>query len=76
VGGGWGSAALLQRIGDSAVRPRLVAEMEKNLDRRGGPESLLMTAAPDKEFIGKTLARIAQERGTSSIEAALTIIQK
>ena len=53
-----------------------MAEMEKNLDRRGGPESLLMTAAPDKEFIGKTLARIAQERGTSSIEAALTIIQK
>jgi N-acyl-D-amino-acid deacylase len=71
-----GSAALLQRIGDSAVRPRLMAEMQKNLDRRGGPESLLITAAPDKEFIGKTLARIAQQRGTSPIEAALTIIQK
>jgi N-acyl-D-amino-acid deacylase len=71
-----GSAALLQRIGDPAVRPRLMAEMQKNLDRRGGPESLLMTAAPDKEFIGKTLARIAHERGVSPIEAALIIIQK
>jgi N-acyl-D-amino-acid deacylase len=71
-----GSAALLQRIGDSAVRPRLMAEMQKNLDRRGGAESLLMTAAPDKEFIGKTLAGIAQERGTSPIEAALIILQK
>jgi N-acyl-D-amino-acid deacylase len=71
-----GSAALLQRIGDSSARPHLMAEMQKNLDRRGGPESLLMTASPDKEFVGKTLARIAQERGVSPIEAALTIIQK
>ncbi len=71
-----GSAALLQRIGDSAVRPRLMAEMQKNLDRRGGPDSLLMTAAPDKEFIGKTLAKIARERGASPVEAALIIIQK
>jgi N-acyl-D-amino-acid deacylase len=71
-----GSAALLQRIGDPAVRPRLMAEMQKNLDRRGGPESLLMTASPDKEFVGKTLARVAQERDVSPIEAALTIIQK
>ena len=53
-----------------------MAEMQKNLDRRGGPESLLMTASPDKEFTGKTLAKIAQERGVSPIEAALTIIQK
>ena len=53
-----------------------MAEMQKNLDRRGGPESLLMTASPDKEFTGKTLARVAQERGVSPIEAALTVIQK
>ena len=71
-----GSAALLQRIADPAVRPRLVSEMQKNLDRRGGPEALLMTAAPDKEFVGKTLAKVAQERGATPIEAALTIIQK
>jgi N-acyl-D-amino-acid deacylase len=71
-----GSAALLQRISDAQVRPRLVAEMQKNLDRRGGPDSLLMTAAPDKEFVGKTLATIAKERRVSPIEAALFIIQK
>ena len=53
-----------------------MAEMQKNLDRRGGPDSLLMTASPDKEFVGKTLAKIAKERGTSPIEAALLIIQK
>lgn len=71
-----GAAALLQRISDPAVRPRLMAEMQKNLDRRGGPQSLLLTASPDKEFVGKTLARIAQERGVSPIEAAFVIIQK
>jgi N-acyl-D-amino-acid deacylase len=71
-----GSAALLQRIGDPSVRPRLMAEMQKNLDRRGGPGSLLLTASPDKEFVGKTLAKIAQERGVSPIEAALIVIQR
>jgi N-acyl-D-amino-acid deacylase len=71
-----GSAALLQRIGDASVRPRLMAEMQKNLDRRGGPGSLLLTASPDKEFVGKTLAKIAQERGVSPIEAALIVIQR
>jgi N-acyl-D-aspartate/D-glutamate deacylase len=71
-----GSAALLQRIGDPSVRPRLMAEMQKNLDRRGGPGSLLLTASPDKEFVGKTLAKVAQERGVSPIEAALIVIQK
>jgi N-acyl-D-amino-acid deacylase len=71
-----GSAALLQRIGDPSVRPRLMAEMQKNLDRRGGPGSLLLTASPDKEFVGKTLAKIAQERGVPPIEAALVVIQR
>ena len=71
-----GNAALLRRIQDPAVRPRLLAEMQKNLERRGGPESLLMTDSPGKEFIGKTLAKIAQELHISPLDAALAIIQK
>jgi N-acyl-D-amino-acid deacylase len=71
-----GSVALLQRIDDPAGRGRLIADMQKNLDRRGGPQSLLITAAPDKEFIGKTLGNIAQENHLSPIEAAFTIVKK
>jgi len=71
-----GSAALLERIDDPAVQPRLTAEMQKNLDRRGGPASLLMTSAPDKEFIGKTLEQIAVQNHLSPIQAALMILRR
>jgi N-acyl-D-aspartate/D-glutamate deacylase len=71
-----GHAALLQRIDDPAVRPRLIAAMQKNLDDRGGPESLLITVAPDKEYTGKTLAAIAKEHQLSPIDAAFLIIKK
>lgn len=70
-----GRAALLRRMDDPAIRPRLVGEMQKNLDRRGGPGALLITASPDGDFVGKTLARIAQDRRVSPIEAALAIIR-
>ncbi|MGC1782224.1 MAG: D-aminoacylase [Acidobacteriaceae bacterium] len=71
-----GHADLLHRIDDQAVRPRLIAAMQKNLDDRGGPESLLVTVSPDKEFTGKTLAAIAKEHNLSPIDAALMIIKK
>ena len=71
-----GSAALLQRIDDPSVQPRLAAEMQKNLDRRGGPASLLMTSAPDHEFVDKTLQQIAEQNHLSPINAALMILRK
>lgn len=71
-----GRTALLRRIDDPQIRPRLIADMQKNLDDRGGPETLLITVAPDKEFMGKTLAAIAQEHKISPIEAAFMIIKK
>jgi N-acyl-D-aspartate/D-glutamate deacylase len=70
-----GTAALLQRIDDPAVRPRLIEEMTANLERRGGAEALLITTAANKEWIGKTLAKIAGEHQESPIEAALEIIK-
>ncbi len=70
-----GSAELLKRIADPVVRSRLIADMTRNLDRRGGPESLLMTSSRDKQIVGKTLDQIAKERGESPIDAALEIIK-
>jgi N-acyl-D-aspartate/D-glutamate deacylase len=70
-----GSAALLKRIGDPSVRPRLIADMSRNLENRGGPASLLMTASKDKQIVGKTLAQVAQERNQTPIDAALQIVK-
>lgn len=69
-----GIAELRRRIDDPIVRPRLVAEMEVNLKRRGGASSLLITRTRDIGLIGKRLDAIALARGLTAIETALEII--
>jgi len=64
---------LVQNLSDPALHERLVKEMTENLVRRGGADSLLMTASKDKTIVGKTLAQIATERHESPIEAAIQI---
>lgn len=73
----WAEAngALLKNLNDSSLRPRLVKEMTENLRRRGGADTLLMTASPDKAIIGKTLAAIAHERNESPVDAAIQIVK-
>jgi len=70
-----GRGELLKRIDDSQVRPRLLAEMQDNLKRRGGADSLLITDARDRQLVGKRLSVIAAERKQSPVEAALEIIK-
>jgi N-acyl-D-aspartate/D-glutamate deacylase len=66
---------LLKNVDDPALHERLVKEMTENLRRRGGPETLLMTASKDKSIVGRNLAQIAQARKVSPVEAALQIIR-
>jgi N-acyl-D-amino-acid deacylase len=70
-----GNTALLARIGDPSVRPKLIAEMELNLKRRGGPASLLIISGRDKSLVGKRLLAIATEKRESPVQAALEIIK-
>src|SRR5581483_9936381 len=70
-----GNAALLERIGNPSVRPKLMEEMEANLKRSGGAESLLIICGRDKSLVGKRLNAIALEKHISPIEAALEIIR-
>ena len=69
-----GRDSLRARIADPVVRRRLVAEMERNLVRRGGAASLLVTAPRDTLLRGQTLAQVAAARHVTPIEAALDII--
>jgi N-acyl-D-amino-acid deacylase len=70
-----GRAELLKRIDDPQVRPRLLAEMQDNLKRRGGAESLLITDARDHALVGKRLNQLAQEQNKPPVEVALDIIK-
>ncbi len=70
-----GRAEMLKRIDNPQIRPRLVAEMEVNLKRRAGADSLLITGARDKKYVGKRLAEIAKDEGKSPIDTALDLIK-
>ncbi|HKP86043.1 MAG TPA: D-aminoacylase [Blastocatellia bacterium] len=70
-----GANELLKRIEDAATRPRLIAEMEANLARRGGAESLLITSASERAIVGKTLGQIARQRNQNPIQTAIEIIK-
>ncbi|MEK7832793.1 MAG: amidohydrolase family protein, partial [Acidobacteriota bacterium] len=69
-----GRAELLKRIDDPTIRPKLIAEMEQNLKRRGGANSLMIRGG-DKTLIGKRLDEIAKARGKSPVETALEILK-
>lgn len=69
-----GRDSLRARIADPAIRARLTAEMERNLVRRGGAASLLITSTHDSTILGKNLAQVAEARHTTPIEAAVQII--
>jgi N-acyl-D-aspartate/D-glutamate deacylase len=69
-----GRSELLKRIADPAVRPKLVAEMEDNLKRRGGANSLLIVGGRDRQLVGKRLDAIAAQRNKPAIDTALEII--
>ena len=70
-----GSAALMKRIDDPTVRPRLILDMTSNLERRGGADSLLITRSRNQQIIGKTLDKIAKEWNQPPIDAALEIVK-
>ncbi|MEP6999522.1 MAG: amidohydrolase family protein, partial [bacterium] len=69
-----GRDSLRARVSDPAIRGKLVGEMEKNLVRRGGAASLLITSTRDTSILGKNLEQVAQARHEPPIEAAITII--
>ncbi|MDB4913868.1 MAG: hypothetical protein JWM95_1512, partial [Gemmatimonadetes bacterium] len=69
-----GKDSLNARVNDPATKAKLVAEMERNLVRRGGAASLLITATRDTTIRGRTLEQVSQARHTTPIAAALEII--
>lgn len=74
---GWAQAGRreeqLARLKDANVRAKLVAEMEGNLKRRGGADSLLLTSS-NSPYLGKTLAAIAKERDKPAVDTAIEVI--
>ena len=78
---GWaqagGTEAMRQRLQDSALRAQLRLEMLANLERRGGPSSLLIAACPaTPSFSGTSLKEAAEILQLEAVDAALIMIEK
>ncbi len=63
------------RLKDPDLLPRIKKEIEENIERRGGPESLVIVRyPPDRRFDGKSLAEISTILGKGPVETALQLI--
>ncbi|GBC78606.1 N-acyl-D-aspartate deacylase [bacterium HR08] len=62
---------LRRRLADPTLREKIRLDIAHEIDRRGGPERILVYEFPDPELIGKSLAEIARRRGEDPVDAAL-----
>lgn len=72
-----GGDAELQKRLQGAERPRLAAEIRANIERRGGPDTLVISRhRPDTSLEGKTLAQVAAGWGQPADEAAMELLAR
>lgn len=65
------------RLNDQKLLPRIRSEIRENMRKRGGAESLLITAdVSDTSLIGLNLAQIANKLKLNPVEAALKIARE
>jgi N-acyl-D-aspartate/D-glutamate deacylase len=65
--------AMLERLGNADLRDGIREEMEGNLWRRGGRDSLLITG--ESEWRGMTLGEIAEQMDMEPVDAAVEVIR-
>ncbi len=68
-----GRRALLARLDDAALAPRLRGDVAENLRKRGGAAALLITAG---DFKGRRLDAIATARGEDPVAATMALIRR
>lgn len=74
-----GMAALTERLQDPQLRPRLLRDIRKRMDIRGGPSCVQIASihtAKGRRYIGKTLEEIGTEEKKTPEEAAADIIEQ
>ncbi len=69
-----GYKAMIARFDDPATLARIRTEMTENLRRRGGAESILLTAQ-DQPWTGRTLAQMGTTWKIEPIDAAIRILR-
>lgn len=74
--GGW--SGFSKTLEDEDLRNKAIKDIEKNIERRGGPEAIWIASAPGDEAgpaAGKSLAACARMWGLSPADAAFFILK-
>ncbi|MEO0338980.1 MAG: amidohydrolase family protein, partial [Bacteroidota bacterium] len=64
------------RFDDPQLLPRIKKEMAENLRRRGGANAILLIAASDSTYNGKTLKELAEIDQIDPIDMAIRVLKK
>ncbi len=68
--------AFHRRLNQADLNKIISEEIQENIRRRGGPESLYITAFSDKTLVGLNLKQVAQLRKLSPVETAIALVQE
>ena len=68
--------AFHQRLNDPALQATIREQITENIRRRGGPESLLVTASAFPEYMGKTLGQIAAQQQLDPVATVVKMVQQ
>lgn len=68
--------AFYQRLNSAKLQGRLHHEIAESLRMRGGPKALLITECKNTQYVGKTLAEVANMLAMSPIDAAIQLVQQ
>ena len=81
-----GADAMLKRFDDPALMAKIKKEMADNMERRGGPQTLLLTSgaadgsnvsnAPPPEWSGKYLSELAKDWKITPLDAAIRVLRQ
>ncbi len=72
-----GRSEMLNRLDDAELIDNIKIEMEANLARRGGAESIQIASySPNRSYEGLRLSAVAEQMGESPIDAALNLIKE
>jgi N-acyl-D-aspartate/D-glutamate deacylase len=66
-------ARMSERLSDPELRPRILEEMQINLELRGGAAAMLVTNATS-DFVGMNLAEISVLLETNVLDAAIQVV--
>lgn len=70
-----GKDSVFIRYDNPKLKKRLLEETTININRRGGPEKLLIVKSADSVYIGKNLLEISEELKLTPAEAAFKILR-